>query len=220
MSAVVEIQAGVGAKPKYVADEPATKRQFTVEEYRRMIAAGVFDEDERVELIEGEVLQMAAKSLRHVAGVRRVTKVLGKSLGKAVFISAQDPIQLGDISEPEPDVVVAKPSSTDYEDHHPTPEEIFLIVEVAETSLNVDRKRKLPLYAQAGIQQFCILNLRDEEVEDYRDPASEGYRNKQTYKASQSFNLVAFPKIKINVADLIPQTFTPEQLFQGSRPKG
>lgn len=207
MSTVMEIQADAGAKPKSIANETEAKRRFTVEEYHRMIAAGVFDENERVELIEGEVLQMAAKSLRHVAGVRRVTKILGKSLGKAVFISAQDPIQIGGISEPEPDVVVAKPSATDYEDHHPTPQDILLIVEVAETSLHVDRNRKLPLYANAGIQQFCILNLRDQEVEDYRDPAPEGYRSKQTYTATQSFNLVAFPKVKINVADLIPQIF-------------
>lgn len=216
MSTVMEIQADAGAKPKSIANETEAKRRFTVEEYHRMIAAGVFDEDERVELIGGEVLQMAAKSLRHVAGVRRVTKILGKSLGKAVFISAQDPIQIGGISEPEQDVVVAKPSTTDYEDHHPTPEEILLIVEVAETSLHVDRNRKLPLYANAGIQQFCILNLRDQEVEDYRDPAPERYRSKQTYTATQSFNLVAFPKVKINVADLIPQTFNSQQLFGGA----
>lgn len=207
MSTAMEIQDNFGTKPKYAATETGAKRRFTIEEYHRMIAAGVLDEDERLELIEGEVLQMAAKSLRHVAGVRRVAKVLGRSLGKAVFISTQDPIQIGNASEPEPGLVVAKPSATDYEDHHPTAEEIFLIVEVAETSLNVDRNRKLPLYAKAGIQQFCILNLRDQEVEDYRDPAPEGYHSKQTHTANQNFNLVAFPKVKIKVADLIPQTF-------------
>lgn len=150
---------------------------------------------------------MAAKSLRHVAGVRRVSKVLSSLLGAQVFISTQDPIQIGTISEPEPDVVVAVPSVTDYEDHHPTPPEILLIVEVAETSVAVDRQRKLPLYAQAGIQQFCILNLRGNELEDYRDPTPEGYRSKQTYTAQQSFGLVAFPEIQIKVVELIPRTF-------------
>ncbi len=204
MTAVMEMPAGVAVKP---AEEARPKRRFTSAEYHRMIEAGVFADNDRVELIEGEVLQMAAKSLRHVAGVRRVNKVLSKLLGDAVFIFTQDPIQIGSLSEPEPDVVVAVPSATDYEDHHPTPPEILLIVEVAETSVQVDRQRKLPLYAQAGIRQYCILNLRGGELEDYRDPAPEGYRSKQTYTLKQSFNLVAFPKVKIKVAELIPRTF-------------
>ncbi len=204
MTAVMEMPLRV--RVKAVAEE-APKRRFTVEEYHRMIEAGVFAENEQVELIEGEVLQMAAKSLRHVAGVRRVHKVLNKLLGDAVFISTQDPIQIGAVSEPEPDVVVAVPSATEYEDHHPTPPEILLIVEVAETSVQVDRQRKLPLYAQAGIRQYCILNLRGGELEDYRDPTPEGYRSKRSYTLKQSFNLVAFPKVKIKVADLIPRSF-------------
>jgi Uma2 family endonuclease len=204
MSAVMEIPA---LNANGFAGTALPTRRFTVEEYQRMIAAGVFDEDERLELIEGEIIPMAAKSLRHVAGVRRVSKKLGKLLGNRVFISTQDPIQIGNISEPEPNVVVAVPSATDYEDHHPTPPEILLIVEVAETSVSVDRQRKLPLYASAGIQQFCILNLRGQELEDYREPSPEGYRHKQTYTAKQSFNLVAFPKVKIKVADLIPRSF-------------
>lgn len=204
MSAVMELPSTTIST---IGTEAAGKRRFTVAEYHRMLEAGVFDDAERVELIEGEVLHMAAKSLRHVAGVRRVSKVLSSLLGAQVFISTQDPIQIGTISEPEPDVVVAVPSVTDYEDHHPTPPEILLIVEVAETSVAVDRQRKLPLYAQAGIQQFCILNLRGNELEDYRDPTSEGYRSKQTYTPQQSFGLVAFPEIQIKVVELIPRTF-------------
>lgn len=207
MFAVVEVLAEAedsANRPARLAPPP---RRFTVEEYHRMIEASVFDTAERVELIEGEVLQMAAKSLCHVAGVRRVSKKLTKLLGERVFIATQDPIQISGVSEPEPDVVVAVPSATDYEDHHPTPPEILLVVEVAETSVQVDRQRKLPLYAKAGIQQFCILNLRGGELEDYRDPSLEGYRQKQTYTAKQSFNLVAFPKVKIKVADLIPRSF-------------
>lgn len=204
MAAMLEMSIGVKRQP---FDEAASKHRFTVGEYHCMIEAGVFAEDARVELIEGEVLQMAAKSLRHVAGVRRVQKVLSRSLGDAVFIAAQDPIQIGTHSEPEPDIVVAAPSATDYEDHHPTPAEILLLVEVAETSVQIDRQRKLPLYAQAGIRQFCILNLRGGEVEDYRDPTPEGYRSKQTHTLKQSFNLVAFPKVRIKVADLIPRSF-------------
>lgn len=204
MTAVMEMSVGTQPKP---LDGVAAKHFFTVGEYHRMIEAGVFTENARIELIAGEVLQMAAKSLRHVAGVRRVQKVLSKALGNTVFIAAQDPIQIGTHSEPEPDVVVAVPSTTDYEDHHPTPAEILLIVEVAETSVQIDRQRKLPLYAQAGIRQFCILNLRGGEVEDYRDPTPEGYRSKQTHTLKQSFNLVAFPKVKIKVADLLPRSF-------------
>jgi len=201
MAAVIENPTEV----KTDSEEILRPRRFTVEEYHRMIDAEILDGDEQVELIEGEILPMAAKSIKHVAGVRRVGKCLSKYLGERVFIAAQDPIHLDDASEPEPDVIVAVLSETEYEDHHPTPSELLLVVEVAETSFARDRNRKALLYAQAGIIQYCILNLRDHEVEDYREPGPSGYRRKQTYTADQSFNLVAFPEIQISIAELLPR---------------
>ncbi len=147
---------------------------------------------------------MAAKSLRPVAAVRRVVKCLSEHLGERAFVSREDPIQLGAASEPEPGVIVAVPSETEYEDHHPTPAELLLIIEVAESSAAGDRNREPVLYARARVVQYGILNLCTNELEDYRDPGPDGYRSRQTYQAEQSFNLVAFPDVQVEVADLIP----------------
>jgi Uma2 family endonuclease len=201
MATVIDDQAAAQA----ASGRTQAARQFTVAEYYRMLEAGILDEDERVELIEGEIVNMAAKSIQHTAAVRRTSKCLSRLLAGRAFIAAQDPIHLDDYSEPEPDVIVASPSPTEYEDHHPTPAELFLVVEVAETSYGRDRNRKLLLYAQAGIAQYWILNSRDRELEDYRDPGPHGYRSKQTYTEEQVVSLVAFPDVNIGVAELLPR---------------
>jgi Uma2 family endonuclease len=201
MSAVLE---SLG-KNRSQAFDWTRPRRFTVHEYYRMLEVGILREDDRVELIQGEILPMSPKSISQVAGVRRTSKRLEKILGRRAFIRAQEPIHLDDSSEPEPDVVVAQPSETAYEDHHPTPVELYAVIEVADSSFAKDRDQKAPLYAEAGILQYCILNVRDRELEDYRDPSPRGYRSFRVYTARDRFNLVAFPEIEIKVADLLPR---------------
>jgi Uma2 family endonuclease len=179
-------------------------RLFTAKEYQRMAEVGLFGEDERVELIEGRIVQMAAKNMNHAIATKRANRCLMKLLDERAVVGVQDPILLNDYSEPEPDVVLAMPPDDRYLDHHPKPEEIFLVLEIAETSLAYDRNEKCPLFAQNGIRQFCLLNLQTRELEDYREPGPDGYRSKRTYTAEESFNLVAFPKVSIKVSELLP----------------
>jgi Uma2 family endonuclease len=181
-----------------------TLRLFTVAEYYKMAAAGILAPDERVELLEGRIVKLNPKGIRHAAVNDHAGNCFRRWLGDRVLVRIQNPIHLGDASEPEPDLVLAAPQEKEYFDHHPTPTEVLLAVEIADSSLRIDRGLKSRLYAQAGIIQYCIINLSAREVEDYREPGADGYRSKQTYSAGQSLNLVAFPEVAISVDELLP----------------
>lgn len=177
--------------------------RLSVEDYEKMIAHGFFDQDERVELWEGVLVKMSPKGTKHANAVRRIDRVIEKALGARVVFSAQDPIRLDDFSEPEPDVALLVPPIDNYDDAHPTPNDVLLLLEVADTSVEKDR-RKAANYARNGIRQYLLFNLNTNEIEDYREPVADGYRFKQTHDRTASFNLVAFPEVEIKVADLLP----------------
>jgi Uma2 family endonuclease len=202
MSAVIEIPRTVSVA--------SSLRRFTVNDYYRMLEAGILHEDDPVELIRGEIRTMSPKGPRHASGSTRANRYFTQLLGDQAIIRIQDPIHLDDFSEPEPDVVLAVVADDEYDYHHPTPEEIYLVLEVSDSSLDSDRDEKSKLYAQSGIQQYCILNVRDRELEDYRNPHANDYRSKQIYSADQSFSLVAFPDIRVEVAALLPQSGKPK----------
>jgi len=202
--AALEVPMGVKFEPPTVLNGIPALRLFTAEEYQRLADIGILDEDERVELIEGRIVQMAPKNVPHAIATKRANRCLTRLLGDQAIVGVQDPILLNNYSEPEPDLVLAAPPDERYLEHHPGPKDIFLVLEVADSSLAYDRSVKGPLFAQNGIIQFCVLNVQGRELEDYRDPGPNGYRSKQTYTEDQSFNLVAFPKISIKVGDLLP----------------
>ena len=181
------------------------QRYFTVAEYYKMAESGVLRADERVELLEGEILVMSPQGSLHSSVTWRVANVFRVLLGERAIVREHSPIQLDEISEPEPDVVIALPHEDGYEGHHPTTAETLLALEVSDSSLEIDRVRKKRIYAKAGIRQYCVLNLRAREIEEYRQPSAEGYRSKQTYRETESFTLAAFPDITVNVADLLPR---------------
>lgn len=184
--------------------QPLSLRLFTVAEYDKMITAGILDEDERVELLEGVIRTTSPKGDAHATATDRATRCFIKLLDNRALVRNQNPIHLSDNSEPEPDIVLAVPQEKEYSDRKPQPKDILLILEVADTTLRTDRQKKGDLYAHAGIGQYLILNLKARELEDYREPGANGYRSKQTYSAWQSFNLVAFPEVAISVDELPP----------------
>lgn len=179
-------------------------RLFTVEEYERMAEMGILGRDERLELIDGVIIKMSPKGDPHCAATDRAARYFIRRMDDKVIVRNQNPIRLDDNSEPEPDIVLAIPEEKEYSARRPTLQEILLILEVADSTLYSDRRTKALLYAKAGIQQYCILNVKARELEDYREPGDEGYRSKQTFKAEQSFNLVAFPEVAIGVGELLP----------------
>jgi len=182
-----------------------TPRRFTTEEYYKLLEVGILSEDDHVELIEGEILVMTPKGIKHAAGSTRLTNYFPRKLAGRAIVRIEQPIHLSDDSEPEPDLVLAAPADDFYDYHHPTPKEVLLAMEIANSSLAFDRSEKGLLYARAGIIQYCILNLRERTLEDYRLPSRRGYRSKHVYTEGQSLTLVAFPEFKVKVAELLPR---------------
>jgi len=179
--------------------EGGARRRFTSAEYHAMAEAGILAEDERVELIAGEIVRMAPIGSRHAGGVKRLNRRLTRDLGERALISIQDPIAIGDNSEPQPDVAVLRPRPDDYTHSHPKPADVLLIIEVADSSLAYDRGVKIPLYAVAGILEVWLVCLDERCVEVHRDPAPAGYRNIRGLQSGDRISPLAFPDFELTV---------------------
>lgn len=179
------------------------RKVFTVEDYHRMIEAGVFAENNRFELLDGKIIEMAAVSSIHAACVARVNGLLVQRLGSRAIVWNQSPVILNDLSEPEPDIALLQPRDDFYANALPKPVEIFLIVEVSHTTLGFDRSRKSPHYAHAGIVEAWIIHLESGHVEVYRRPQPQGYAEVQTYRHGQQLAPVAFPDVTLDVDEIL-----------------
>src|SRR5215212_3778153 len=149
------------------------RRHFNITEYYRMAAAGVFNEDDRVELIEGEIVEMNPIGSRHAACVGRLTELLGQLAGGEAIAWVQNPVQVNDFSEPLPDVTLLKRRDDFYAQANPQSSDVLLIIEVADSSVEYDRDIKIPLYAQASIPEVWLVNLPKETIEIYTQPVED-----------------------------------------------
>ena len=179
------------------------RRRFTVEEYHDLVRAGVLSEDDRVELLAGEIVQMSPISSRHAGCVDWLTMKFSQQLGDKARIRVQNPVRLGPYSEPEPDVALLKPRDDFYTRSHPEPSDVLLIIEVSETSLEVDRDVKLPLYAEAGIPEVWLIDLQTKNVNVYRTPDGRRYSETEEYTATQTLSPRAFPDIRITLTEFL-----------------
>lgn len=181
-----------------------TTRPFTVDEYYRMAEAGILAPGERVELIEGEIVRMAAIGSRHAGTVMRLNRLLTKGVEARGLMAVQSPVRLDDLSEPEPDVGVLRPRADDYTATHPGPDDVLLVVEVADTTLTFDRDTKTPLYAAAGIPEYWLVNLPDDRIEVFREPAGEGYGRVTEHHRGDVLRPEAFPDLEVAVDVVLP----------------
>ncbi len=178
--------------------EIVRRRRFTVHEYHRMGEAGIFAEDERVELIEGEVVEMNPIGSRHAACVRELTWLLSRQLGEELRLDVQNPVRLGEYGEPQPDLAVVR--ARDYAGSLPGPEDVLLLIEVSDTTLARDRNVKLPLYARAGIPEAWIVDLSGEAIERHTRPSEEGgYRRMERVGRGQALRSEALPDLVLPV---------------------
>jgi Uma2 family endonuclease len=184
--------------------KPLPTRRFTVDEYYRMTEVGILRAGERVELIEGEIIEMAAIGSRHAACVRRLQKLLTAGVADRGLVSVQNPVRLSDLSEPEPDIAVVKPSTDDYASAHPRAADVLLIVEVADTSVDFDREQKAFLYSLAGIAEYWLMDLPADLMEVYRWPSPDGYRDVRRLRRDDSLRPVAFPDLELSVSAILP----------------
>ena len=180
-----------------------THHRIKVEEYERIIAANVWPEDERLELIEGELVRMSPINAPHAAAVKRLTELLRDRLGKRALVGVQDPIVLDDQSEPEPDISVLRRRADYYANAHPSPADVLLVVEVSDTTLEYDRDVKARLYARAGIPETWVVDLNGERVIVFRDLDSGEYTRMESVRRGADMTPSAFPDVTLHVDDIL-----------------
>ena len=170
-----------------------------------MCEAGVFREDDRLELIEGEIIEMSPIGKRHAAVVRRLINLLTRQLGEdEALVDAQDPVVLGDTSEPQPDLALLRPSPDFYAGEHPRAEDILLLIEVADTSLAYDREVKVPTYARHGVLEVWVADLGGAGVEVYRQPAADGYAHVERLDDPEAVvSPLLLPRLRLPVRVLV-----------------
>ncbi|HRX70948.1 MAG: Uma2 family endonuclease [Candidatus Competibacteraceae bacterium] len=171
---------------------------ITVEEYHQMGEAGIFDEDARIELLEGELFDMAPIGSKHANTVARLVHLFYAARDSAV-VWVQNPIALAR-SEPEPDVALLK--SGNYWDHLPTVDDVLLLIEVADSSMQYDREKKIPVYGRCGIAETWLVDVNARQVEIYREPSPAGYRTVLIRSEQDCIALVALPELEIALGEI------------------
>jgi len=170
------------------------RHRLTVRDYHRMADAGIFGEDDRIELIDGDLIDMAPIGPGHASVVNRLTQAFVLACAGRAIVSIQNPVALDDTSEPQPDVVISRLRDDFYATGHPGPADILLLVEVADSSLRFDRTVKLPLYARAGVGEVWIVSLVHRVVDAYRGPAGDGYGGVTKHQRGEEVALVLAPE--------------------------
>lgn len=179
------------------------RRLFTVEQYHKMAGSGVFAPDERVELIEGEIVAMSPIGREHAATVNRLNHWFARRLGERVLLGVQNPVTLGRRSEPQPDVCLLKPKADFYAAGHPRPGDILLLIEVADTTLTFDREVKVPHYSRVGVREVWLVDLGGASVEVYRKPGTQGYGEMRRLAREEKVAPLAFSKCVFAVSEIL-----------------
>ena len=175
------------------------RRQFSVADYARMRETDILGEDDRVELIDGEVREMSPIGPLHAAIVKRLNSLLSRLLDDSVILSVQDPIQLNDYSEPQPDLAILQHRDDFYAAAHPVADDVLLVIEVADTSVEYDREEKMPRYAAAQIPEAWLVDISSEIVEQYWQPRNGKYLLKRLAERGDTIVAQAMPNLEIAV---------------------
>jgi Uma2 family endonuclease len=213
MSAQIEKEKGKAPTPsRHTASVPSLvlpatsqiqRYRFSLDDYHSMVEAGVLKADQRVELIEGEVVEMSPIGKLHASCVKRLNALLAARLNQQAIIGIQDPVQTGSFSEPQPDVGLLKYREDFYAARHPRPKDILLVIEVADRTIDYDREVKIPLYARAKIAQAVIANLSPGVVEVYTKPLRGTYTQAKELKGGQALKLQKLPELALTVDEIL-----------------
>ncbi|MBE9210562.1 Uma2 family endonuclease [Nostoc sp. LEGE 06077] len=187
----------------------STAKRFTTSEYHRLTELGFFAEDDRVELIKGKIIEMAAKGTPHSVCETLLFRELIKLIDENALIRSQQPIIISDNSEPEPDLAIVRNVDDDYLSAHPSPSDVLLLIEVSDSSLEYDQETKLSIYAEARIPDYWIFNLVDNFLECYSEPYQSsqgqfGYRRKIIFLPNESVNLPRFNDLALDLSKVFP----------------
>jgi Uma2 family endonuclease len=180
-----------------------TPRRFTAAEYHQMIEAGVFGHGERLELIDGEIIEMSPIGDRHAACVRRLNELLSQLFTGRAIVDVQDPILLGAEYAPQPDLALLRPRADYYASQTPTAADCMLVIEVADTSAEFDRQIKMPRYARAGVTELWLVDLERDVVVVYQDPAGDAYQRVQVFRRSETIAIGAAQGTPVPVTSIL-----------------
>ena len=177
--------------------------RWTVEEYEELGRAGLFQEDKRVELLHGEIIVMSPIGYRHATAVRLLTNFLARRARGRYEVDPQNPFNLDDASQPQPDLSLVDPAVSTKR-RHPEPADIFLVIEVSDSSVRYDREDKGPAYASRGIREYWLLNLEANVLEVFREPAGAAYGESRVLGPEETIAPLAFPDLVLRVGDFLP----------------
>ncbi|MEP6671877.1 MAG: Uma2 family endonuclease [Chthoniobacter sp.] len=177
--------------------------RWTVEEYEELGRAGILGENDRVELLNGEIIVMSPIGFRHATAVRLLTNFLARRSEGRFEVDPQNPFNLDDASQPQPDLTLLDPAVSKAR-RHPNPADLFLVIEVSDSTVAYDRRDKGPAYARNGVREYWLLNLANDVLEVFRDPATGGYRETLTFSANETIAPLAFPDLVLRVGDFLP----------------
>ncbi|HEX2442069.1 MAG TPA: Uma2 family endonuclease [Methylomirabilota bacterium] len=180
----------------------ATRRRFTRKEYYRMAEVGILGERDRVELIEGEIVEMSPIGHRHGAFVDNLARLLIRRLPDEVIVRVQGALALSDDTEPQPDLTVLRRGAVSYKHRDAWAEDALLVIEVSETSLRYDRSTKRRLYAAAGIPEYWVVDCAAETIEVHRGPGPDGYRDVRLVTGQATLSPQAFPDVELSTTDI------------------
>jgi Uma2 family endonuclease len=212
MNVASPLAPGTGIARQTAIKPESKPKRFTIADYHRLMELGFLREGDRVELIRGELFEMAAQGTPHTYTTTHLCRHLDRLLGDEASVRGQVPITISTEStesEPEPDVVIARIDETDYFSHHPYPEDILLLIEVSDTTLEYDRTTKLSLYAEANIPHYWIANVKTNQMECHTQPYQDGegnfsYQTRQIVLSSQSIETPGFPDRQLNLNKIFP----------------
>jgi Uma2 family endonuclease len=179
-----------------------TRQRFSVDNFEQMVRVGILAEDDRVELIDGEVIQMAPIGGRHADCVNLLADLLIVAARRSAIVSIQNPVRLGEHSEPQPDLALLQRRRGFHTGRTPTSDEVLLVIEVADTTLDYDQEVKLPLYASAGIPEVWLIDVNEEIITVWREPRAGLYSSGQTLRAGSDVSPVLLPSVSLRVADI------------------
>jgi Uma2 family endonuclease len=186
-----------------IQQSPVQRWRFTVDDYYRMGEVGILPHDARVELIDGDVVQMPPIGSHHNGSVIGLDELLRELLGRRVSISVQGPLELRQYGTPQPDLLILRRRDDHYRSANPTAADALLVIEVSESTLAYDRDTKAPMYARAGIADYWIVNLMDSQILVYREPVDGVYRSVQALGHEDVVQPLAFPDVSIAVSEIL-----------------
>ena len=179
-------------------------RRFTADEFYRMAEAGILGEDERLELIGGEIVEMAPIDPPHAACVSRLHEILVERAKGPAIVWGQNPVIVSDRSVPQPDLALLRRRADYYSASHPRPADVFLVIEVADTTLGFDLRTKVPLYALCGIAEVWVVDVTERVIHVFRDPGAMGYGTSLLARLGQSIACLAVPEAMLEVGEIFP----------------